>query len=110
MAACSLWAWWTGQAIPSYLYIHQGLGHRWPRGYHSFPLLSLQRYSNDAPTAAAGVSINGGVGVGVGEGSSVPVKKPVVIVEVVSIIESVCNATGIDTSLLLSVKEMCRLE
>ena len=50
--------------------------------------------SPNAPTAAAGVSINGGVGVGVGEGSSVPVKKPVVSVEVVSIIESVCNATG----------------
>lgn len=30
----------------------------------------------------------------VGEGSSIPVKKPAVSAEVVSIIESVCNATG----------------
>lgn len=43
-------------------------------------------------TATAASGANGGGSVG--EKSSAPVKKPVVSAEVVSIIESVCNATG----------------
>lgn len=57
----------------------------------------------DSPSTASGANGGGSVG----EKSSAPVKKPVVSVEVVSIIESVCNATGqcdTDTSHLFSIK------